>query len=224
MNCPKIKVNTSPGPDQLPNKIVKEFAFELSIPLTNILDTSLRSGVVPTQWKLATVVPLPKVIPTPSLDKLRPISLTSTLSKVCESFVIRWMLQDMGPTLDCAQYGNRRGHSTTHYLAGLVQFVLREAERGRYVNLLAIDFSKAFDKVDVTVAVQKLLDMNVRRELLSGIADFLSNRQQCVRLSSHISGRTSDHLCMACRKAPRWGPVLFLAMVNQVAVDMPQRW
>ena len=128
----------------------------------------------------------------------------------------------MGPTLDRAQYGNRRGRSTTHYSVDLVQFVLREAERGRCVNLLAIDFSKAFDKVDVTVAVQKLLDMNVRRELLPWIADFLSNRQQCVRLSSHITGRTST----ACGvpQGTKVGPVVFLAMVNQVAVDMPQRW
>ena len=218
----KIKVSTSPAPDQLPNNIVKEFAFELSIPLTNILNTSLRSGVVPAQWKFATVVPLPKVIPTPSFDKLRPISLTSTLSKVCESFIIRWMLQNMGPTLDCAQYGNRRGRSTIHYLVDLVQFVLREAERGRYVNLLAIDFSKAFDKVDETVAVQKLLDMNVRRELLPWIADFLSNRQQCVRLSSHITGRTFT--TCGVRQGTKVGPVVFLAMVNQVAVDKPQRW
>jgi len=59
----------------------------------------------------------------------------------------------MDSTLDCAQYGNRRGRSSTHYLVDLVQFILNEAELGRYVNLLAIDFSKAFDKVDVTIAI-----------------------------------------------------------------------
>ena len=128
----------------------------------------------------------------------------------------------MGPTVDCAQCGNRRGRSTTHYLVDLVPFVLTEAERGRYVNLLAIDFSKAFDKVDVTVALQKLLDMKVRRELLPGIADFLSNSQQCVRLSSHTTGRTST--TCGVPQGTKVGPVVFLAMVNQVAVDMPHRW
>ena len=72
------------------------------------------------------------------------------------------------------------------------------------------------------VVVQKLLDMNVWRELLPWIADFLSNRQQCVRLSSHITGRTST--TCGVPQGTKVGPVVFLAMVNQVAVDMPQRW
>ena len=123
------------------------------------------------------------------------------------------MLQDMGPTLDCAQYGNRRGRSTTHYLVDLVKFVLREAKRGCYVNLLAINFSKTFDKVEVTVALQKLSDMTVRRELLPWIADFLSNRQQCLRLLSHITGRTST--TCGVPQGTKVGSIVFLAMVTR---------
>ena len=93
----------------------------------------------------------------------------------------------MDSTLDCTQYGNRRGRSSTHYLVDLVQFILNEAELGRYVNLLAIDFSKAFDKVDVTIAIQRLLDMHLCPALLPWIADFLTDRKQCVRLLSHTS-------------------------------------
>ena len=72
------------------------------------------------------------------------------------------------------------------------------------------------------MAVQKLLDMNVRRELLFWIADFLSNRQQCVRLSSDITGRTFT--TCGVPQGTKVGPVVFLAMVNQVAVYIPQRW
>ena len=144
-------------------------------------NSSLRSGGVPSQWNQAVMVPLPKVVHTPSLDKLRPISLTSTLCKVCETFVTGWMLQDMDSTLDCAQCGNRKGRSNTHYLVELVRFMLKEAEVGRFVKLLAIDFSKVFDKVDVTLIMQRLLDMDVRPELLPWIADFLTDRKQCVR-------------------------------------------
>jgi len=47
-----------------------------------------------------------------------------------------------------------------------MQLILNEVELGRYVNPLAIDFSKAFDKVDITIAMQQLLDRNVRLALL----------------------------------------------------------
>ena len=71
--------------------------------------------------------------------------------------------------LDPSQCGNRRSRSTTHYLVNLVQFILTEAKRGNHANLLVIDYSKepilsrlldhskAFDKVDINVALGKLL-------------------------------------------------------------------
>ena len=165
-----------------------------------------------TQWKRATIIPIKKAFPTPSLDKLRPISLTSTLSKVSESFVSRWILADMDSSLDRCQFGNRKGRSTSHYLVDLVQYILSEAEAGNYVSLLAIDYSKALDKVDVTIVLQHLHQMNVRPELLPWIADFLSNCEQCVKLDPS----TSDWLATTCRvpQGTKVGPVAFLAMVK----------
>ena len=218
----RIKVNTAAGPDNIPNKILKEFAFELSTPASDILNSSLKSGVVPKQWKRAVVIPLPKTIPTPSMDKLRPISLTSTLCKVCETFVTRWMLEDMDCLLDSKQYGNRKGLSTSHYLVDMVQYILNEAERGHSVNLLAIDYSKAFDKVDITVAMHKLLHMHVRCELLPWVADFLTDREQCVRLSGQTS--TWSETTCGVPQGTKLGPTVFLAMVNDVASENQTRW
>ena len=56
----KINPTKSGGPDMIPGKIVKEFAYELSIPLANILNASFTEGIVPTQWKKGIVVPVPK--------------------------------------------------------------------------------------------------------------------------------------------------------------------
>ena len=112
----KVKAHKAPGPDKLPNQVLKRFAFEISEPFCDIMNVSLREGVVPVEWKQATVVPVPKVTPTPSMDKLRPVSLTPTLAKVAESFITRWMMADMESSLDHSQFGNRKGRSTNHYL------------------------------------------------------------------------------------------------------------
>jgi len=211
----RIKVHKAPGPDRIPNRVIRLFAFEISKPLTNIINASILEGVVPTQWKQAIVVPVPKVNPTPSLDKLRPVSLTPTLAKVAETFVAKWMMEDMTPKLDPRQYGNRKGCSATHYLVQLVQYAHQAVEDGYNADLLAIDYSKAFDRVDITVAMQKLLKMGVRRELLPWIGSFLSNRQQCVR----ANGAMSDWMTITCGvpQGTKVGPVVFLAMVNDVA-------
>ena len=47
----------------IPGKIVKEFAYELSIPFTDILNASFTEEVVPSQWKRGIVVPVPKQNP-----------------------------------------------------------------------------------------------------------------------------------------------------------------
>ena len=76
----RISVSKSGGSDNLPDRILKEFAYELSIPVTDIINTSFSQGIVPVQWKQAKIVPIPKQFP-PTLDKLRPISLTPLLAK-----------------------------------------------------------------------------------------------------------------------------------------------
>ena len=84
----KINPIKSGGPDKIPGKIVKEFAYELSIPLTNILNASFTEGIVPTQWK--------KVSLCLSQNKI-PLVLTSYGQFHWHQFLLRWLralLQD----------------------------------------------------------------------------------------------------------------------------------
>ena len=89
----KVKSTKATGPDGISPKLVKEFAYELSSPLTDILNCSYK-GVVPKQWKQAVVVPIPKTKP-PRVDKLRPVSLTDCSAKIGEGFVTNWVLEDI---------------------------------------------------------------------------------------------------------------------------------
>ena len=80
----------------------------------------------------------------------------------------------------------------------------------------------AFDRVDITVALNKQLVMNVRREILPWIGSFLSGRKQRVR----VNGATSDWYDVTCGvpQGTKVGPVVFLAMVNTVAELQHNRW
>ena len=76
------------GPDDLPNWLLKEYADILAAPIAEILNTSFSECKVPRAWKIADVPPLPNPSTIDDINKdLRPISLTSTLSKVAEGFV-----------------------------------------------------------------------------------------------------------------------------------------
>lgn len=75
INCPE-----SPGPDT-----PEEFAREVSIPLCDVINSSLSQSVYPSRCKEATALPTTKSF-RPAITELRPTSLTAQLSKICEQF------------------------------------------------------------------------------------------------------------------------------------------
>ena len=56
----KLKRNKSTGIDDLPPGILKDVASEIAKPISFIINLSLRTGQVPTDWKISRVVPVHK--------------------------------------------------------------------------------------------------------------------------------------------------------------------
>ena len=79
----QIDSRKAPGPDTLPNWILRDSCAWLAEPICAIFNASVREDFVPTQWKEANVVSVPKVQPLRSIETdLWPIALTATLRKV----------------------------------------------------------------------------------------------------------------------------------------------
>ena len=79
------------------------------------MNASLSQGKVPSKWKDASVIPIPKKTP-PSIDKLRPISLTPCLAKGAKGRVCKWTMNEIHSGVDARQFSNQNGVSTTHCL------------------------------------------------------------------------------------------------------------
>jgi hypothetical protein len=56
----KLDVTKAPGPDNISNKILKDARFELSDILAHLFNISIQHSFIPTQWKLANVIPSQK--------------------------------------------------------------------------------------------------------------------------------------------------------------------
>ena len=96
----KISASRAGGPDNLPNWVLKEFSDILAPALTEVLNQSFRESQVPHIWKLADVPPVPEGASIEDFNKdLRPMSLTSTLSKVVEGYIIDRALKPL--MLEC---------------------------------------------------------------------------------------------------------------------------
>jgi len=68
MKLSRIHIHKAPGPDGLPNWVLRDFCDKLSGPVCAIFNASLHEGVVPPCWKEAHVIPVPKVHPPKAIE------------------------------------------------------------------------------------------------------------------------------------------------------------
>jgi len=168
-------------------------------------NASFCEGYVPLEWKLANVVPLPKQNPPRDITSdIRPISLTASLSKALESFVLRWVLDLIDKKLDGKQFGGLRGKSTTHALIDMIHHWISALDKGKSVRLLFVDYAKAFDDVDHSTVMRKLINFDVTDFLIRWICCFLTDHQQRVKLCDVFQAGCS---CLdLCHRDPYYRP------------------
>lgn len=75
------------GPDGISSRVIRELADVLALPLTNLFNSSLEKGVVPSDWKKAMVCPIFKKGDKSVAANYRPVSLTCVISKVMEHII-----------------------------------------------------------------------------------------------------------------------------------------
>ena len=209
----RVKVHKAPGPDGLPNWLLRDFSSHLAGPVCAIYNASVREGFVPTRWKEANVVPVPKIQPPRAVESdLRPISLTATLVKVLESFVGPWIMERVGDSLDNRQYGALRRRSTTHALVDMLHHWHAAIDKCDSIRTVFVDFAKAFDHVDHNVLVAKLAALGLPDVIVRWICSFLRDRRQRVK----IGDIQSEWLQLAAGmpQGSYLGPLTFIILIN----------
>ncbi len=87
---------------------------------------------------------------------------------------------DTNDLLNPFQHGFRSKHSCETQLISFSQEIYDNLEAGKQTDLIVMDFSKAFDKVDHELLVFKLLKLGVNSNTTSWISSFLKHRTQTV--------------------------------------------
>ena len=90
-----LKLKEATSLDNLPPGLLKDAAGVIAKPLTFIINLSLETGVVPTEWKMAKVIPNIKSGSMAEIDNYRPISILPTLSKILEKMVHKQLMKHL---------------------------------------------------------------------------------------------------------------------------------
>ena len=166
--------------------IVTKFADILAIPLTSIYNKITQTGIWPEQWKRESVTIIPKTRTPTEVGQLRNISCTLLVSKIYESYVLQWALEEV--KLKDNQFGGSKGCSTSHLLISVWQNILSDLEDCRAATVLtAIDYAKAFNRMSFQHCLKAFADHGASNQIIGLIATFLTDRSMSVRVGSSWS-------------------------------------
>lgn len=145
----ELNCRSAAGPDAISNKILRNMNETAIKALTMYYNKCWRSGELPKQWKTARTILIPKPNKPPSIQNLRPISLTSCAGKVLEHVLNnRW--QDYLEENDIypdTMLGFRAKLCTQDAMLLLKHDMLETPSKVDCKAILGLDLKSAFDNV-----------------------------------------------------------------------------
>lgn len=128
------------------------------------------------------------------MGNYRGVAILSTLPKLLERLVTKHLTSLFEQHLVMAQHGFRSGRSTCTNLVEFVSIVTRGMQNGDQIDVIYTDLSKAFDRVNHRLLIEKLRQLGINGPILGWITSYLSGRDQVVRVDSALS-RPVSRLC-----------------------------
>ena len=216
----EISTTAAAGPDRFPAILLKQCKSQLAKPLFIIWRTSMDSGVIPNIMKTANIIPVHKGGSRGLAKNYRPIALTSHLIKVFEKVLSKSIVafMEINNLFNPGQHGFRYGRSCLSQLITHYDHILDLLEQSHNVDVVYIDFAKAFDKVDFMATMHKLISLGISGKVGRWIYSFLTHRTQQVMVNKFFS--KPIEVKSGVPQGSVLGPLIFLFLIGDIDKDV----
>ena len=155
------------GIDDLNPKIYKECALTLLLPICHLFTICMKFAKIPAQWKDHHIIPIYKSGDKTLVNNYRPISLLCILSKVLERIIYNQVVDHIHNLFTIHQFGFLAGRSAVQQLLAYTYSLLEAKRLNTEMDVVYMDFKKAFDSVPHNKLLIKLRSMGIHGRLLS---------------------------------------------------------
>ena len=211
-----ISTWSSAGPDGISAWFLRYYADDIAPALCALWKMSVDTGIMPDDINLAYITPLFKGGDKSDPANYRPVALTNHITKAFERVVKKEILTHLvdNRLLNSSQHGFTAGRSTLTNLIEYYESILLLLEHHQYVDAIYLDYSKAFDKCDHNIILDKLEGLGITGRLNHWISVFLKRRQQIVVVQG-----TKSRPVWCISGVPQGsvlGPLLFLILMLDI--------
>jgi hypothetical protein len=180
----RIKTAKAPGPDCIPNAVIKRIALTDPELLLAVFNTCLREGTFASAWKRQKLVLIPKGKGTPpGPSSYRPLCMLDGAGKLLERLILQRLqesLEDEDKGLSHNQHGFRPRRSTIDAIAKVVA-TIRLAWQGsvkasKHVVLIALDVKNAFNTANWEQTLNALVEIGAPVHIVRLVESYFTER------------------------------------------------
>ena len=148
------------------------------------------------------------------ITNYRPISLLCILSKVLESIILQKIIVFICPKMSQFQFGFTKNKSCLTQLLSAFSISHQAIDSKQQVDMVYLDFRKAFDSVPHKEFLYKLWRMGITGNLWTWFRNYLSSRSHYVMQDNIMSNILS--VFSGVPQGSIFGPLLFIIFVNDI--------